>query len=62
MLRDGWKSVGNVFLFAVVMDAAYQIIALHWFYPLEALVVAVTLAIIPYLLIRGPVNRLTERT
>jgi len=61
MLREGWKSIGRVFIFAVVMDAIYQIIVLHWFYPLEALVVAVILAIIPYLLIRGPVNRIAGR-
>jgi len=58
MLRDGWKSVGRIFVLAIIIDAIYQIIELHWFYPLEALIVAIVLAIIPYLLIRGPVNRL----
>jgi len=57
MLRDGWKSVGHIFILAVIIDAVYQIIELHWFYPLEAFIVAIVLAIIPYLLIRGPTNR-----
>ncbi len=57
MLRDGWKSVGRVFILGIVMDVIYQFIALRTFYPVEALVVAAVLAIIPYLLIRGPVNR-----
>jgi hypothetical protein len=61
MLRDGWKSVGRVFIFAIVMDGIYQFIVLRWFYPLEALIVAIVLAICPYLLIRGPVNRIARR-
>jgi hypothetical protein len=61
MLRDGWKSVSRVFIFAIVMDGIYQFIVLRWFYPLEALIVAIVLAIFPYLLIRGPVNRIARR-
>ena len=57
-LRDGWKSISRVFFLAVILDVIYQIIALHWFYPFETLLVAVLLALIPYLLIRGPVNRI----
>ncbi len=60
MLRDGWKSVGRVFILGIVMDAIYQFIVFRRFYPVEALVVAAILAIIPYLLIRGPVNRLAR--
>ena len=61
MLRSGWKSVGKVFVIAIILDAVYQYIELKWFYPGEALVVALILAIVPYLLIRGPVNRLSRR-
>jgi hypothetical protein len=60
MLRDGWKSVGRVFVFAIVMDAIYQFVVFRWFYPVEALLVAVILALVPYLLIRGPVNRIAK--
>jgi len=60
MLHDGWKSVGRIFILAIIIDAIYQIIELRWFYPLEALTVAIVLAIIPYLLIRGPVNRIAR--
>jgi hypothetical protein len=60
MLRDGWKSVGRVFIFGVVMDAVYQFIVFRWFYPVEALLVAAILALIPYLLIRGPVTRIAR--
>jgi len=60
MLRDGWKSVGRVFIFGIIMDAAYQFIVFRWFYPVEALLVAAILALIPYLLIRGPVTRIAS--
>lgn len=56
MVRNGWKSVGKVFILAIVLDAVYQFITVRWFYPLETLLVAVVLAIVPYLLIRGPVG------
>ena len=61
MLRDGWKSMGRVFVFAIVMDVIYQFIIFRWFYPVEALVVGLVLAIFPYLLIRGPVNRVARK-
>ena len=61
MLRDGWKSVGKVFVIAIIIDLVYQLIVFRWFYPVEAILVAAILAFIPYLLIRGPVNRIARR-
>ena len=61
MLKDGWKAVGKVFILAMVLDAIYQIIERHWVYPGQAVLVAIILAIIPYLLLRGPVNRIARR-
>ena len=58
LLRDGWKSISKIFIIALVLDVIYQIIVLHWFYPFETLLVAVLLALIPYVLVRGPVNRI----
>ena len=58
MLRDGWKAVGKVFIIALVLDAVYQFIVVKWFYPVEAVVVAVMLALLPYLLLRGLINRI----
>jgi hypothetical protein len=57
-LRDGWKSISKVFIIAAVLDVIYQIVVLRWFYPFETLLVAVLLALVPYLLVRGPVNRI----
>jgi hypothetical protein len=58
LLREGWKAIAKVFVMATIVDLVYQITVFRWFYPGEALVVAFVLAFVPYLLIRGPVNRL----
>src|SRR5690348_3620191 len=57
MLQDGWKSVGKVFIAAMVLDIVYQLIVERWVYPFEVILVAFILAIVPYLIIRGIVNR-----
>src|SRR5947209_697472 len=56
---SGVKSIGKVFIVALILDGTYQFIELHWIYPGEAIVTAVILALVPYILLRGPVNRLT---
>ena len=58
LMAEGWKDVGKVFLIAVILDGVYQIITVHWIYPLETLVVAVILAFVPYLFFRGAITRL----
>jgi len=57
LLASGWRDIGKVFIVAVVLDAAYQLIEFRWLYPGQAIIVAVVLAIVPYALIRGPVSR-----
>ena len=60
LLRNGWRSIGKVFLIALVLDVVYQLLVLRGLRPLEGLIIAVTLAIVPYALVRGPVNRLVR--
>ena len=60
MLRDGWKSVGKIFVLAMVLDVVYQVIVARFVYPGEVIVVALGLAIVPYLLLRGLVTRLAR--
>ena len=62
IIKDGWKSVGRVFVLAVVLDVVYQLYVLHFVYPGEALIVAFVLAIVPYLILRGLVTRLARDT
>jgi hypothetical protein len=57
LLRSGLKDFGKVFVVACVLDTTYQLLVLKSFYFGEMLVVAVTCAIVPYFLIRGPVLR-----
>ena len=61
MLKDGWKSVGTVFVLALLLDVVYQLIAIRFVYPGEAITTAVLLAIVPYLLLRGLVTRLVRQ-
>ena len=61
LLRQGWKDVGKVFVLAVVLDVIYQLIVQRGVYLGELLIAAIILAIIPYVLVRGPVTRLRKR-
>lgn len=60
LLRHAWKDVGKVFSIAVILDVIYQLIQHRGVYFLELLIVAPTLALIPYVLFRGPVNRIAK--
>lgn len=57
LLRHLWTDVGKLFLAACLLDVIYQLVVLHWVYPVQTLIVAVVLAILPYLLFRGVANR-----
>jgi hypothetical protein len=61
LIRGGWRDASRVFIFACVIDAIYQLIILRWFHPLQMLIVAGVLALVPYVLIRGPINRLARQ-
>ncbi len=61
LLREGLADVGRVFVVAVILDLTYELFVYRWVYPGQALIVAAVLAFIPYLLIRGPVNRIARR-
>lgn len=60
LLHGGWKDIGNVFIISIVLDSIYQLIVHHGVYVLELLITATTLAIVPYVLVRGPVNRIAR--
>ena len=60
LLKDGWHSVAKVCILAIILDALFQLIVFKWFYPVEALLVVFLLAVNPYLLVRGVVNRIAR--
>ena len=57
MLESGWKSIGKVFIIAIVLDLVFQYIVFRDFRLIGALLAGLILAVVPYLLLRGPVNR-----
>ena len=62
MIKDGWKSIGKLFVVAMVLDIVYQIIVQRFVYPGEVVIVAFLLAIVPYLVLRGLVTRLARKS
>ena len=63
---EAWKDVGKIFIIGVILDIIYQLILIYglkkkdMFYPLESILVAFGLAIIPYIIFRGPANRIAR--
>jgi hypothetical protein len=62
LLKEGWKDIGKVTTLAVVLDIVYQLIQFHRVYPVETLLIAFILAVLPYLFLRGAVNRIVRMT
>jgi hypothetical protein len=60
LIKEGWKKIGRVFIISVIMDIIYQLKVYHWIYPGEMLIVSLILTIVPYILLRGPVNRIIQ--
>jgi hypothetical protein len=61
LLRQGLNATARIVLLGIVMDVIYQALVLGTFYPNEAVIVALLLAFIPYLIIRGLVARIAVR-
>ena len=60
LLESGWKGIAKVFVLAFALDVVYQFYVWHGLKPLQASLTAITLAVIPYVLARGPVSRLVR--
>ena len=61
LIKEGWKSIARLFFLAMALDIVYQIFVQHSFHLRAALLVAIVLAIVPYLLLRGIVTRIATR-
>jgi hypothetical protein len=59
-LREGVIATARIILLGLGMDAIYQAFVLKTFYPGEMVIVAILLAFIPYVLLRGPFARLAK--
>jgi hypothetical protein len=60
LLWEGIVSTARILILGVVMDVIYQFIVLRTFYPAESAFIAILLAFVPYLLLRGPFERLAR--
>jgi len=58
LLESGVKGISKVFVLAFVLDVVYQFVEWRGLKPLQAFLTATVLAVIPYVLLRGPINRL----
>ncbi len=59
-LHEGLIATSRIILLGIVMDVIYQLVEYTTFYPAQALLIAVLLAFVPYLLIRGLVTRIAR--
>ena len=57
-IESGWRSIGKIIVLAIVLDVIYQFVVLKGPRPLETLIVAALLAVVPYVLLRGLFNRI----
>jgi hypothetical protein len=60
LIQSGWKDIGRMFTIAFLMDSAYQLFFLRGFYPVQALIVAIAVAVVPYVVLRGIVTRFSR--
>jgi hypothetical protein len=59
-LWEGVIATGRVLILGVIMDIIYQWKVLGTFYPGQAAVIVILLAFVPYLLLRGPFERVAR--
>ncbi len=59
-LWEGIVSTARIIILGLVMDTAYQWVVFKTFYPGQAVVIAILLAFVPYLLLRGPFARIVR--
>jgi hypothetical protein len=60
-LREGLIATARIVLLGISMDAIYQFKVLNTFYPAEAVVIAILLAVVPYFVFRWIVEQVAGR-
>ncbi len=60
-LREAANATARIVLLGLVMDTIYQIIVLQRFFPVEAVIIALLLALVPYVVLRGLALRIARR-
>lgn len=57
---EGIVATARILILGVVMDVIYQWLEFKTFYPIQAATIAILLAFVPYLLLRGPFERMAR--
>jgi hypothetical protein len=60
-LDEALIATARIILLGLVMDTAYQFIEFETFHPAETVIIAVLLAFVPYVVLRGLVTRIARR-
>jgi hypothetical protein len=60
-LDEALIATSRIVLLGLAMDMVYQFIEFDTFHPAEAVIIALLLAFVPYLLLRGLVTRIARR-
>lgn len=58
---EGFRAISRVLILAAAMDVLYQFIELGGFRPIETVFIALVLAFLPYMIVRGPATRIARR-
>lgn len=59
-LVEAADALANVLFMAVILDTLYQLFVMKTFYWFEMILIAILLAFVPYLIVRGPASRLAR--
>ena len=59
-LHEALIATARIILLGLVMDVIYQFIEFETFHPAEAVIIALLLAFVPYLLLRGLIARVAR--
>jgi len=60
-LDEALIATSRIVLLGLAIDTAYQVIEFKTFHPAEAVIIALLLAFVPYLVLRGLVTRIARR-
>ncbi|MGD9612005.1 MAG: hypothetical protein AB7V22_03800 [Kiritimatiellia bacterium] len=60
LLKDGWKHFGKIFILAIILDLVYQLKVQQPVNVAAVIVAALILAVLPYMALRGPINRIAR--
>jgi hypothetical protein len=58
LLKDAWRAMARIFIAATIIDVIYQVVVLRWIHPVQSLLVATVLTLVPYTLVRSATTQI----